>query len=109
MSIVAEVFWKVSMADNSEAKFPCRVCGLEQTTDMWHPRSHQLCACCATEMGLDDDLLADVLHYRMRWLTNGAKWFIEEKQPGQWSIKELTEQLRNIPIEWWYRDYKDKD
>ena len=61
------------------AKFPCRVCGLEQGADMWKPRSHAICACCKTEMGLDDDILRVVLHRRMRWLTNGAKWFKEEK------------------------------
>ena len=91
------------------AKFPCRVCGLEQVADMWHPRSHGICACCATEMGLDDMTLRDVLHFRMRWLTNGAKWFNKSKKPDTWTMKELTEQLKNIPVEWWYRDGIDQD
>lgn len=86
------------------AKHPCRVCGLEQTTDMWKPRSYQICACCMTEFGLDDETLRQVQRRRMLWLTGDVEWFIEEKKPDKWPIKELTEQLKNIPAEWWYHD-----
>jgi hypothetical protein len=85
------------------AKFPCRVCGLEQVADMWNPRSYQICSCCMTEFGLDDETLRQVQRRRMLWLTSGAdKWFREEKKPDTWTMKEMTEQLKNIPPEWWY-------
>ncbi|MEL7435390.1 MAG: hypothetical protein AAFN11_15685, partial [Chloroflexota bacterium] len=86
------------------AKYPCRACGLEQGVDMWNPPSHAICPCCSIEMGLQDNRLREVRYYRRKWLINGGKWFIEAKQPDRWTINELTEQLSNIPIEWWYRD-----
>lgn len=83
------------------AKFPCRVCGLEQVTDMWHPASLAICACCAMKFGLDDYDLKSVHYRRMQWLTYGAEWFKDELRPKQWTIKEMTNQLKNIPKEWW--------
>lgn len=83
------------------AKFPCRVCGLEQAEDMWKPASLIICACCRTKFGLDDHDLEDVHFRRMQWLAYGAKWFKEELRPDPWTIKEMTEQLKNVPIEWW--------
>lgn len=82
-------------------QFPCRVCGLEQVTDMWNPKSHAICACCATEFGLQDHDLEKVHYRRMQWLTYGAKWFKEDRKPGKWTLEKLTEQLKNIPTEWW--------
>ena len=84
------------------AKFPCRVCGLEQVADMWKPRSYQNCACCLTEFGVADETLRMVEYRRMVWLISGAEWGIEEKRPDKWTMKEMTEQLKNIPPEWWY-------
>lgn len=82
-------------------KFHCRICGLEQPGDMWKPKSHLICACCATMFGLQDYDLKSAHYRRMQWLTYGAKWFKEEKKPSNWSIEALTEQLKNISEEWW--------
>ncbi len=83
------------------ANFPCRVCGLEQVADMWKPKSHSICICCGTTFGLQDDNLELVHYRRMQWLTYGAEWFIEELRPVQWTIEEMTNQLKNISEEWW--------
>jgi hypothetical protein len=84
------------------AKFHCRVCGFEQPGDMWTPASsHTICPCCSTEFGLQDRNLESVHYRRMQWLTYGAEWFKEEKRPSNWSVEELSKQLKNIPSEWW--------
>ena len=95
------------MPDNKEAHkgfYPCRVCGLDQGYDMWKPMSHSICPCCACEFGIDDDSLSLLRKYRMNWLTNGAVWWHEKqkRKPVNWNtIEDLTNQLKNIPYEWW--------
>ena len=84
------------------AEFPCRVCGLEQPADMWNPKSYGICHCCGTEFGMNDDTPRMVSYLRMVWLTSGAEWFREELTPDPWTIKELTNQLKNVPEEWWW-------
>ncbi|MEO1164575.1 MAG: hypothetical protein AAFV98_12370 [Chloroflexota bacterium] len=90
------------------AKYPCRCCGLEQVADMWNPRSHAICACCGIEMGHEDDDLIIVTMIRRRWLIKGGGWLIEEKQPIPWTMKELGEQLKNVPMEWWHHPRESK-
>lgn len=83
------------------AQFPCRICGLEQVADMWKPITHSICSCCGTTFGLQDSNQENAHYRRMQWLTYGADWFKEELRPDPWTIKELTEQMKNIPKEWW--------
>lgn len=83
------------------AKYPCRVCGLEQRIDQWNPPSLAICSCCATEFGLSDRTLEEVRNTRMAWLIEGAGWFKPKDKPEQWhSIDDLVKQLKDIPFEW---------
>lgn len=94
------------MPDNKDPEktiYPCRICGLDQGEDMWNPPQYGLiCGCCFTEFNLEDDTLLQVRSMRKFWLTSGAKWCDKETKPANWnSIEDLTNQLKNIPHEWW--------
>lgn len=69
---------------------------------MWNPHTYAICFCCMTEFGLHDTSLEQVRKVRMHWLTNDAKWDDKEFKPESWhTIEDLTNQLKNIPHEWW--------
>jgi hypothetical protein len=52
--------------------YKCKVCGYDQMPDP--PIRHNICPCCGTEYGLDDD---DCSYEELRdaWLRAGAPWF----------------------------------
>ncbi len=72
--------------------FACLVCGWP---GMERPQaapfgSHDICACCGTQYGLDVATVDDIVSVRTDWLNDGAPWFDTEvgfapPKPNDWS------------------------
>jgi hypothetical protein len=60
--------------------FICPVCGYDEMDAP--PRNYEICSCCGTEFGNDDQLQThDQL--REQWIRRGALWFFREP-PANW-------------------------
>ena len=73
----------------------CPVCGFpfDKTIKLEELRnSFDICDCCGCEYGCDDTST-----YRDTWLKKGAPWFMKEKCPREWHLKE---QIKNIIVDW---------
>lgn len=76
----------------------CPVCGFdglkEPPYDKESEPSYEICPCCGFEFGFDEDKNKDIYKsFRIKWIKNGAKWFIPQKKPKDWSLEK---QLTNI-------------
>lgn len=76
----------------------CPVCGYEgleeEPYDCDGNPSYGICDCCGFEFGFDDLSNGKTFEkYRREWIEGGAKWFVAEKRPSGWNVKE---QLSNI-------------
>ncbi|MFL0803677.1 MAG: hypothetical protein K6L81_08150 [Agarilytica sp.] len=63
--------------------------------------SHEICACCGTEFGLDVQEERDVQRVRQEWLAEGAPWFDDEDdvEPGKpecWDVSIAKSQIKNL-------------
>lgn len=80
------------------AETHCRVCGLDQGYPPWgddgETSSFDICSCCGTEAGYEDNSPAAARMNRQRWLATGAQWFCPAERPADW---DLQEQLKHIP------------
>ncbi len=90
------------MACSSEdEKYRCRICGLKQNTPPWGENcetpTFNICACCGTEFGYEDNNTSAIKKNRNRWLANEANWFDPDERPEDWSVEE---QLEKIPEKW---------
>lgn len=79
-------------------KYVCPVCGYseldEPPYDEQNNPSYEVCSCCRFEFGFDDaEKGASFENYRKKWISEGARWFLESKKPADWDLKE---QLKNI-------------
>lgn len=77
----------------------CRICGLYTENFLpWGENgespSYDICFCCGTEFGYEDNNLKAILSNREKWLNNGANWFNPDKKPDNWNLEE---QLSHIP------------
>jgi hypothetical protein len=80
----------------------CRVCGLKyENFYPWGENgnipSHDICECCGSEFGYEDNTVESTKVNRQKWIEKGANWFQPEKKPKDWSLEE---QLKNIPKEY---------
>ena len=83
-------------------RFKCPVCGwngLEHLPSFPYS-SHEICACCGTQFGLDvvDD--KDIVSVRKAWLDEGALWFDHEvdvnpRKPENWNVIMAKSQIKN--------------
>jgi hypothetical protein len=80
----------------------CRVCGLY--SDDFYPwgedgntASFEICFCCGTQFGYEDNNINATRANREKWIKNGAKWFNPKYKPENWSLED---QLKNIPEEY---------
>ena len=71
--------------------FTCPVCYFENMPDP--PMDYNICPCCGTEFGHDDEALSDA-ELRSQWLSNGARWFYMQPPTG-W---DPWRQLRGPPV-----------
>jgi hypothetical protein len=65
--------------------YKCPVCAFAQMP--YPPADYNICPCCGTEFGIDDDF-ASYLELRDDWLRRGGKWFGETKpytRPAFWN------------------------
>jgi hypothetical protein len=58
--------------------FTCPVCYYDRLEDP--PADYNICECCGTEFGLDDDGRSWE-ELRAEWLGSGARWFFEQPPP----------------------------
>lgn len=76
----------------------CRVCGFKYKDffpwgiDGATP-SHEICDCCGTEFGYEDNTPESTDINRKRWIDNGAEWFSPEKRPVAWLLEEQLKKL----------------
>ena len=58
--------------------FTCPVCFYGKMPDA--PADYNICPCCGTEFGADDELLT---HGQLReaWMANGSRWFFHQQPP----------------------------
>jgi hypothetical protein len=80
----------------------CRVCGLVYPDFYpWgqngNTPSHDICSCCGTEFGYEDNSVASTKTNRQVWIKKGSNWFEPKEKPDKWSLEE---QLKNIPKEY---------
>ena len=61
--------------------FTCPVCFYDRME--YPPRDFNICECCGTEFGTDDDGRT-FDHLRAVWIANGAQWFFEHP-PALWN------------------------
>jgi hypothetical protein len=61
--------------------FTCPVCFYNRLQDP--PRDYNICECCGTEFGNDDDL-ASWEDLRAEWINRGARWFFD-RPPLLWN------------------------
>ena len=62
----------------------CPVCGYSGDTE-FYPHDNQICGCCGTEFGYDDQGLS---HRQLRalWVSSGFPWFdAQEARPARWN------------------------
>lgn len=89
--------------ENSKNKLKiCRVCGLcSEDFFPWgedgNTPSFEICFCCGTQFGYEDNNIDAIHAYRGKWIENGAKWHDPKMKPENWSLEE---QLENIPKEY---------
>ena len=86
---------------NSGDEFNCRVCGMHQQHKPWgedgKTPSFNICACCGTEFGYEDNILDAIREQRKKWILSGAAWFNSKRQPGDWNLET---QMTQIPEEY---------
>jgi hypothetical protein len=58
--------------------FTCPVCFYDKMPDV--PKDYNICPCCGTEFGVDDEL-RNYTQLRQYWISTGAKWFFNEAPP----------------------------
>jgi hypothetical protein len=61
--------------------FTCPVCFFDKMPDA--PEDYNICPCCGTEFGNDDDLRTPA-QLRAFWMASGAKWFFHQP-PVTWN------------------------
>jgi hypothetical protein len=83
------------------ALFTCPVCGWaglrEQAVEPFG--THEICACCGTQFGLDVMDASHVVQARVKWLERGAPWYYESPtvypaKPAGWSRAMAEQQIR---------------
>lgn len=63
--------------------YTCPVCAYPEMTDPVHEGN--ICPCCGTEFGYDDDLDVTYQQLRQRWIEHGMLWFSPvASQPHGW-------------------------
>ena len=85
------------------SKFNCPVCnwaGLDEEAK--YPFStHEICACCGCQFGLDVQKDSDILDRQNEWLSEGAPWFDDEydvipSKPKNWSVEIALKQANDF-------------
>lgn len=61
--------------------YTCPVCFFDKLSDP--PRDYNICDCCGTEFGNDDELRT-FGELRRHWIASGARWFFQEP-PALWN------------------------
>lgn len=59
---------------------------------LYPPENHEICPCCGTEFGLDDEQETH-LQLRSKWIARGAPWFSHYTlpPPGWSGIEQLAD------------------
>lgn len=70
----------------------CPVCGYSGDQE-FEPRDYQICGCCGTEFGYDDDFGVTFQELRDRWVANGCPWFDPEENQDE-ALKAAIEDMR---------------
>ena len=79
-------------------KYICPICGFDGLEEAPFGEddvaSYEICPCCGFEFGFDAGSQSGKYEsFRLKWIENGAKWFIPDRRPKDW---DLNEQLKNI-------------
>ena len=78
----------------------CRVCGYTLKVPPWgegeQTPSWEICPCCGTEFGYEDNTIKSVKIKRTDWIKKGEKWFDEKQKPNDWSFKKQKELIPNL-------------
>ncbi|MEV0281977.1 hypothetical protein AB0I22_37135 [Streptomyces sp. NPDC050610] len=87
----------MSMEDEIETL--CRVCGYDDGEPRWVNGCAYsvICSACASQSGLNDNLLEGVRELRGYWVGQGAPWSCPEDKPEGW---DLLKQISDLPPEW---------
>ena len=68
-------------------KYFCPVCGFNGLKEPPYGKqgepSYEVCPCCGYEFGFDQ---SDYAEFRKLWIDSGAKWFMQELKPRNWSL-----------------------
>lgn len=62
-----------------ETLYTCPVCAYPEMTDPVHEGN--ICPCCGTEFGYDDDLGVTYQQLRLFWIEQGTPWFSRAVPP----------------------------
>lgn len=86
-------------------KFQCLVCGWNglKCEPKYPFGSHEICACCGTQYGLDVTIIDDVEKVRNEWLSEGAPWFDDDTdlnppKPKPWNIETAILQCETTKL-----------
>ncbi len=81
--------------------YTCLVCGWKGLIikPIFPFSSHEICACCGSQYGLDIQESSDIKKVRTEWLQEGAVWFDDEdvkpEKPKNWNIQLAKQQIEN--------------
>lgn len=82
----------------NDLTYRCPVCGYpgldEPPYDEHGCASYNICPCCGTEFGYDDNNIAHA-ELRKRWISSGMRWWSKTTpKPADWDAER---QLRDVP------------
>ena len=80
----------------------CYVCGFDYTSDKpWgedgESPDQSGCVCCGVQFGYEDLTVQNLVDYRKKWLSTGARWINESFRPEHWSFEK---QFVNVPMKY---------
>lgn len=78
-------------------RYTCPVCAFRNMEAP--PRNYEICPCCGTEFGNDDEILSHE-QLRTNWIANGANWFFNNPPSGwnPWNQLIVGELAADIPF-----------
>ena len=80
-------------------QYLCPICGFdklqEEPFDKNNEPSYEICPCCGFEFGFNGDNRKDRFNeYRKQWISDGAKWFMPDVKPRDWTLKKQLNKLK---------------
>jgi len=75
--------------------YACRVCGYRGADA--DSGAFEICPCCFTQRGVEDQSLAVVRKRRAEWVAAGRQWWDPQERHPSWDPDQA---FQNIPSEW---------